>query len=127
MPSQATLNALKRHAFRKGNKGGPGNPLAKQTNQLRAALVNAVTRADVDKIAKGLLRKAKKGDVAAARELFDRLFGKANQPISLTGSAAKAARSIAKAFDHARYAELFRASHGAGGANGRQAPAADRN
>lgn len=74
-----------RGTFAKGNPGGRGNPLAKQVNQLRVALAKAVTPADVRGIAKGLIRKAKNGDVAAAHELFDRLLGKAKQAIEVSG------------------------------------------
>lgn len=119
----ASLNAIEPHKFKEGNKAGHGNPLARQVNQLRSALAKAVTRKDVEDIAHGLLKKAKAGDVAAARELFDRIFGKANQPISLTGDARKAARALTAAFNHARYAELFRASR----LDGRRADPADDN
>lgn len=102
------------HRFGKGNKFGRGNPLGRQVNQLRVALAKAVTPADIQKITKALVRKAKKGDVAAAKEVYDRLLGKANQPVSLTGDAAKAARALTAAFNHVRYTELFRRSVGDG-------------
>ena len=63
--------------FAKGNPGGPGNPYAKRTADIRAAFTEAVTVDDLQAIVKALVRKAKKGDVLAIRELFDRLIGKA--------------------------------------------------
>jgi len=43
--------------------------------RLRAALVEAVSPADVKAIARRLVKQALAGDVAAARTLFDRLLG----------------------------------------------------
>lgn len=62
--------------FAKGNRGGPGNPLAAQVNRLRSALLRAVEPEDIEDVVQALLRKAKEGDVAAARVLFNRLLGK---------------------------------------------------
>lgn len=64
-----------RGRFRKGNPGGPGNPMAKKVGRLRAELIRSVTLAEVRKIAKGLIQAAIDGDVSAAKLLFDRLFG----------------------------------------------------
>jgi len=61
--------------FVRGNKGGPGNPLARQVAALRFALTNAVTPADFRAIAKKLVSLAKAGDTTAARVLFDRTIG----------------------------------------------------
>ena len=62
--------------FAKGNKLGKGNPFARQLNQFRAAIYASATAADVDAVIKVLLREAKGGNVAAAREFLDRLVGK---------------------------------------------------
>jgi hypothetical protein len=62
--------------FVAGNPGGPGNPFARQVAQLRAALLKAVTPADIEAIARTLLEKARAGDVAAARLLLAYLLGK---------------------------------------------------
>ena len=73
-----------------GNQGGPGNPHARQVGQLRTALLESVTEADVRAIAKALLDRAKGGDILAARELLNRVLGKspgdwdANGPLTLT-------------------------------------------
>lgn len=91
--AKASLNAGKPkrkpggRPFKKGNPGGPGNPLAFQVNNLRAALVNAVTRADIEAIAEKLVERAKAGDVQAAREVLDRCIGKSMQPVEHTGAA----------------------------------------
>lgn len=69
-----------RGRFAKGNAGGPGNPHAKRVADLRAALVEAVTPADIAAVAKALVRRAKEGEVPAIRELFDRLMGRATPP-----------------------------------------------
>jgi hypothetical protein len=61
--------------FAPGNRGGPGNPHAKRVARLRSALFKAVTPADLRDVVAALLGAAKGGDVAAARELFQRCLG----------------------------------------------------
>lgn len=86
----ASLNGKKQRGpgkrFEKGNPGGPGNPLSKQVNQLRAALLAAVTEKDIQQIAKMLLTEAKGGDIQAAKELLDRTLGKAAQALEISGA-----------------------------------------
>jgi hypothetical protein len=53
--------------FTKGNPGGPGNPFARRTAQLRSVLCQTVTEEDIAEIARKLIAQAKAGDVAAAR------------------------------------------------------------
>jgi hypothetical protein len=62
--------------FEQGNKYGMGNPFAKKTAQLRAALLNTVTPADVAVVIKVLIRLARGGDLVAIKELLDRAIGK---------------------------------------------------
>ncbi len=62
--------------FAQGNEGGPGNPHAKRVNQLRSALLDAVTPEDITEVVQRLIIEAKTGDVPAARVLLDRVFGK---------------------------------------------------
>ena len=62
--------------FAKGNAGGPGNPHAKRVAEFREAIMDAVSIADLKAVAKALVRRAREGDIAAARELFDRVLGK---------------------------------------------------
>lgn len=66
--------------FAKGNSGGPGNPHGKRVAELRAALLEAVTPADIAAVAKALVLRAKQGEVPAIRELLDRLVGRAVPP-----------------------------------------------
>ena len=63
--------------FCKGNRGGPGNPIAQQVSQIRRVLLSAVTEEDLVEIVQSLINKAKAGDTLAAREILDRLMGKA--------------------------------------------------
>ena len=61
--------------FAKGNAGGPGNPYAKRVARLRSALFGAVKTSDVREVVTALLAQAKSGDVAATKELLQRLLG----------------------------------------------------
>jgi len=61
--------------FAQGNAGGPGNPHAKRVAKLRTALFKAVSPDDLKAVVAALLKSAKGGDVAAARELLQRLLG----------------------------------------------------
>ena len=65
--------------FAAGNKHGRGNPLAQQAQKLRVALLEAVTEEDIKAIIAKLVETAKGGDVVAAREVLDRVVGKACQ------------------------------------------------
>lgn len=69
--------------FVRGNPGGPGNPRARRTAEIRAALVNAVSDEDLQDIVRALAGKAKAGDTVAAREVLDRVLGKATTPITV--------------------------------------------
>ena len=71
--------------FAPGNPGGPGNPYAKRVAEIRAALMEAVSDDDLRKIVKALVQKGKSGDVMAAREVLDRLVGRPQTPVELSG------------------------------------------
>jgi hypothetical protein len=62
--------------FAKGWKGGPGNPFARKVAQLRSALINAVTEADIAEVAQALLKRAKFGWPAEAKLLLMYVVGK---------------------------------------------------
>jgi hypothetical protein len=62
--------------FAKGNSGGPGNPFARQTAALRAALINAVTERDIQDIVDVLLLNAKGGNLPNIKLLFSYVLGK---------------------------------------------------
>lgn len=67
--------------FAIGNPGGPGNPHLRKVNALRTTLMTAIKPADIRAVVKALIYRAKNGDVAAAHEVFNRIFGKATQAI----------------------------------------------
>jgi len=59
-----------------GNPGGPGNPFARQTAELRKALLSVVTYEEMRIIGADLVVKAKMGDLAAIKLLFQYVLGK---------------------------------------------------
>ena len=69
--------------FLPGNEEGHGNPYAKQIHSFRAAIVKAVTPADVRAVIRALLKAAKSGDVAAAKLLLERTAGAVTQEIKI--------------------------------------------
>jgi hypothetical protein len=86
MPTPSRNGRTARGRFAKGNPGGPGNPYAKRVADLRAALLESVTEADIRAVARALVKRAKAGEVAAIRELLDRLVGKREDAVpEMTG------------------------------------------
>ena len=69
--------------FTRGNRGGPGNPYARRVSDFRNVLMEAVTDDDLYEIARSLVEKGKAGDVMAAREVLDRLMGKAKATLAI--------------------------------------------
>ncbi|MHC4639656.1 MAG: hypothetical protein ACYTBV_19485 [Planctomycetota bacterium] len=71
--------------FAKGNKLSKGNKSHwnEKAQKLKKALTDAITEKDIKEIAKGLVKKAKQGDTSAAKEIFDRLWGKASQQVEI--------------------------------------------
>ncbi len=61
--------------FAKGNKGGPGSPYVKKVAALRSKFFECVTPEDMEEVVLALLKKAKKGDVLAIKELLLRVLG----------------------------------------------------
>ena len=66
-----------RGRFVKGHAGGPGRPPSASVHEHRAALVAAVSPADIQRVARMLVDRALEGDVGAAKLLMERLFGPA--------------------------------------------------
>jgi hypothetical protein len=69
---------------RGGKREGAGRPVAQHTIEAeaaKAALVEAFVKAK-DKIFAALIKRAKTADIPAIKELFDRVWGKAEQPIT---------------------------------------------
>lgn len=87
LPSQTAPNGIvNRGRFQPGNKLAKGNPYAKKAAEVKKAIAAAVTQADIRDVVKSLIANAKAGDVHATKELFDRLIGKASQPIEVAGA-----------------------------------------
>ena len=63
--------------FTKGNPGGPGSPYARRVSDLRRTLLEEVSDSDLRELVRTLVERGKRGDVMAAREVLDRLMGKA--------------------------------------------------
>jgi len=63
--------------FGPGNKLAKGNPLNRKAQVLRSAYIRAVSKADMRAIVAAVLTAAKAGDIQAAKELCDRVMGKA--------------------------------------------------
>lgn len=105
-PSPNGYNRDNRGRFAEGNPGGPGNPLAKRTAEVKQAFLNAVTPDDVGDIARKLVEQAKAGDTVAARIVLDRILGRDSQPIEL-------ALSPAENHDGYTLGELVEAIHAA--------------
>jgi hypothetical protein len=72
----STTNRATGGRFAKGNPGGPGNPFARQTAALRAALINGVAERDIQEILDVLLLNAKGGHLPAIKFLFSYVIGK---------------------------------------------------
>ncbi len=62
--------------FLPGNQGGPGNPYARKTAELRRMILDVVTADDILAVVRTLIERAKIGEKWAVRELFDRTIGK---------------------------------------------------
>ena len=76
-PAQTPANGHEANGqFAKGNKGGPGNPFARQVAQLRKVIINRLTEEDLLAITEALLAKAKQGNVGAAKLLLAYGIGK---------------------------------------------------
>lgn len=62
--------------FALGNPGGPGNPHGRRSAWLREQVLEAVTDRDMQAVVRALISKAKGGDIAAIRELLNRVLGR---------------------------------------------------
>ncbi len=76
--------------FGKGNPGGPGAPLGGLVAQLRAALLQSVTQADIREIGQGLVKLAKNGDMPAIKMLLSYTVGAPTQAIATDTTAVDA-------------------------------------
>ena len=62
--------------FAPDNKGGPGNPYARQVAEIRKLLLNTVPGEEIAQVLLAVLEKAKTGDVAAVKLLLQYTVGK---------------------------------------------------
>jgi hypothetical protein len=62
--------------FTFGNKGGPGNPHARQTAKLHSAALKVITEREMEDIFKEMAKLAKEGSVHAARFVAEYTIGK---------------------------------------------------
>ena len=67
--------------FARGNAGGPGDPYAKRTSEMRDAFMAAVTPDEMRQVARELLSIAltsndERNQIAAAHELCNRILGR---------------------------------------------------
>ncbi len=62
--------------FVKGWLGGPGNPNVKRMAEYRNAINAAIKPGDLKQVIRKLILLAKRGDMAAIKELLDRTVGK---------------------------------------------------
>lgn len=69
--------------FAPGNKASKGNPHAKRVNRLRTTILKAVTPAEMREVIAELLTKAKCGDVAAIKLLFEYTIGKPKEQVEV--------------------------------------------
>lgn len=75
--------------FVRGNNAAVGRadkPIDQKAKRLKEAYINAITEKDIKAIVAGQVKKAKEGDTAAAKEVFDRLWGRAKQEIDVEHS-----------------------------------------
>ena len=68
-----------RGRFGRGNQFGKANPHARKAQQLRGAVMRAVTTGELRTIIKALVTAAAGGDVAAAKVVLERSLG---QPVA---------------------------------------------
>src|SRR5258708_31741394 len=75
-PSAGDSGRDARGRFTAGNSGGPGNPFARRVAELRKILLETVTDEELRIVAGQLMVKAKMGDLAATKLLFQYVLGK---------------------------------------------------
>jgi hypothetical protein len=81
-PASPFSNGKDAHGrFAPGNRGGPGNPFARQCAALRQAFFDAITEEDMHAIAGELAVQARMGDKAAIKLLLSYVLGKPTAPV----------------------------------------------
>jgi len=72
--------------FQKGWKGGPGRPPQKKEDGERMTLLTVFDEAAERAATLAMVRQAKKGNVAAFKELMDRKYGKVSENVDHGGT-----------------------------------------
>src|SRR4051812_36863620 len=68
--------------FTQGNRGGPGNPFARQVAALRQAFIGAVSHEELRMICQRLVAQAMLGDVPSAKVVLGYVLGKVPEPVN---------------------------------------------
>ena len=76
--------------FGKGNNFSRGNAGARRMQELRQAVLDAVTVDQVKAVINKLAEQATSGDVSAARVFLEQVIGKPHQALELSGPAGEA-------------------------------------
>src|SRR5262245_41657296 len=66
--------------FTKANPGGPGNPFARKVAALRKALLDSVSEQDLAEMVAVVKLRARQGDLAAVKLLWQYCVGKPESP-----------------------------------------------
>jgi hypothetical protein len=82
-PAKADVARRNNGRFLKGTSGNPkgGNSATRHNKALKAAFDKAITEEDIKAVVAKMILQARKGDAAARRDMFDRLWGRPAQPI----------------------------------------------
>ena len=87
-PSPSGVNGRdSRGRFGAGNGFAVGNPHARRVAELRAAILAAVSAADLAAIMGAMVKQACDGDTLAARLVLERAAGRPELPIAIDGLA----------------------------------------
>src|SRR5262249_26958044 len=70
-----------RGRFTKGNKGGPGNPFAREVGVLRATMVHAFPPKGFMRLVEVLRQKAEGGDMLAMKYILQYVLGKPTETV----------------------------------------------
>jgi hypothetical protein len=103
-----------RGRFTPNNAGGPGNPFARRVAGLRKVLLEAVSDEDLRVVAEQLVVKAKMGDLAATKLLFQYVLGRAAATVDPDTVDVEEVELYKQAPAHAEVTDILRGRVGAG-------------
>jgi hypothetical protein len=84
--------------FGSGNKAGKGNGRLKKIHEMRREFEKVASEGNPSRfrrVIEACFDAAENGDTVAQKEVFDRLLGKSNQPISLDEESIQAVKILA--------------------------------